>query len=211
MGSPVQIEQPPRVPSLCAAKSEREFVDAGNQTQDIEQIGSGSEFEDDGTYRSTISPFSFSILADCVGGFRRATVRLEVVGFLVAHKIKDSNDLCGSCDHLSRAGVAGRRWGVDFTQMPLSMAVAIFWTHTFVFSRSRAVLSSSSDLYFVDTLVKTGLWRESWLGYSLKITPLSPSLFEDILLPRHVHFLHSSLREPHNNHVLRLASSVRSL
>lgn len=52
------------------------------------------------------------------GGFRRATVRLEVVGFSVAHKIKDSNDFCGSCDHLSRAGVAGRRWGVDLPLYP---------------------------------------------------------------------------------------------
>jgi hypothetical protein len=116
---PVHFEQCAEVPSLCAAKSEREFVDVDNQTQDTESMmaEANSRIEARTDRRSLPSRSPFWLIV--YGGFRRATVRLEVVGFLMAHKIKDSNDLCGSCDHLSRAGVAGRQWGVDLPKYRL--------------------------------------------------------------------------------------------
>jgi hypothetical protein len=141
--------------SLRSEFGEREFVNADNQTQDTEQMmaEANSRIMARTDRRSLPSRSPFWLIV--YGGFRRATVRLEEVGFLVAHKIKDSNDLCGSCDHLSRVGVAGRRWGRRLTQVPLelvplSMAVAIFGTHNFRFSRSGLVEYGSSDLYFID-------------------------------------------------------------
>lgn len=65
---PGHFKQLPEVPSLCAVNSEREFVDADNQTQDTEQMMAEANSRIESTYRSTISPFSFSILADCVSG-----------------------------------------------------------------------------------------------------------------------------------------------
>lgn len=90
VGFSVQSEECIESPSLCAVES-RQICSCGQPDTGHRAEDSGSEFECASTYRSTISPFSFSILADWVYGFRRATVRLEVVGFSPAHKFKDSN------------------------------------------------------------------------------------------------------------------------
>jgi hypothetical protein len=54
----------------------------GKQPETGHRMDDGeSEFEDGATYRSTISPFSFSILADCVWGVSTGDGEVERCGF----------------------------------------------------------------------------------------------------------------------------------